>query len=174
LAYAAESKEVAAEHGFSFWLAGAAVLSGWALAASGRGKEGLERLRQGLADWNATGSRTYLTYYLGVLSEVLASQGQIDEARQTVENALALAQSTGEGLYEAELHRLKGEYLLQGTNATDAEAVRNAESCFHHSIDLARRRHAKALEQRTLTSLARLQPSQGAPAAGKAACDTQA
>src|SRR5262249_34253791 len=54
------SSAVAAEHGFSFWRAGAAVLSGWSRAQ----EEGLGRFRQGLRDWVATGSLTYQTYYL--------------------------------------------------------------------------------------------------------------
>src|SRR5262249_30823035 len=52
-AYAAASSAIAAEHGFSFWLAGAGVLAGWGLAASGEIDEGVRQLRKGLLDWSA-------------------------------------------------------------------------------------------------------------------------
>src|SRR5262249_51150619 len=47
---------VAAEQGFSFWLAGGQVLRGWALAAPGAEPGGRAQLQQGLAAWQATGS----------------------------------------------------------------------------------------------------------------------
>ena len=59
--------------------------------------------------------------------------------------------------YGAELHRLKGELLLQ--QATPY--VGQAEACFHQAIDMARRQHAKSWELRAATSLARLWQSQG-------------
>src|SRR5438445_3875115 len=88
---------LAAEHGFSFWLAGSAVMGGWALAAAGDADEGVGRLRQGLRDWQATGSVTYRTYYLGLLAEVLGGRGQAEEGGRVLEEALALVRQTGEG-----------------------------------------------------------------------------
>jgi predicted ATPase len=71
--------------------------------------------------------------------------------------ALALVDTTGERWCEAELHRLKGELLLQGSseNATEAEA------CFHHALEIARTQQAKSFELRAATSLARLWQHQG-------------
>ncbi|HEY8505236.1 MAG TPA: hypothetical protein VIL46_11685, partial [Gemmataceae bacterium] len=76
-ACAEASSALAAEHGFSFWLAGGTVLGGWALAACGEAGDGTARLRQGLRDWVATGSLTYQTYYLGLLAEVLIGRGEL-------------------------------------------------------------------------------------------------
>ncbi|HMF15277.1 MAG TPA: protein kinase, partial [Gemmataceae bacterium] len=87
---------VAAEHGLLFWRAGSEVMTGWALAASGARDEGIELLRQGLRDWQATGSVTYQTYYLGLLAELLIQDGQAEEARRTLDEALDLARQTGE------------------------------------------------------------------------------
>ena len=42
---------------------------------------------------------------------MLLRQGRADEGWAVLEEALALAGRTGEGLYEAELHRLRGELL---------------------------------------------------------------
>jgi predicted ATPase len=66
--------------------------------------------------------------------------------------------SSGERFYEAELHRLKGELiLLQQSAANQAEA----ETCFHHALEIARTQQAKSFELRTATSLARLWQRQG-------------
>src|SRR5262249_34953689 len=65
------SVAIAAEHCLVFWKAGSSVMTGWALAASDRAEEGISQLRQGLHDWQATGSGTYQTYFLGLLAELL-------------------------------------------------------------------------------------------------------
>jgi predicted ATPase len=71
--------------------------------------------------------------------------------------ALTHADNTGECCYEAELHRLKGELRLQQSSDNHPEA----ESCFHHALDIARTQQAKSLELRAATSLARLWQQQG-------------
>jgi hypothetical protein len=55
------------------------------------------------------------------------------------------------------LYRLKGELLLQ--QALDNQA--DAETCFHHALDLARNQQVKSFELRTATNLAKLWRSQG-------------
>ncbi len=154
LACAEASGAIAAEHGFSFWMAGAAVLRGWALAMNGAADEGVRLLRQGLHDWLATGSITYQTYYLGLLAEVLLRQGQVEEGGAVLEEALAVAGRTGEGLYEAELHRLRGE-LLCGKEMSAAAAAR-AEGEYRQALEIARRQGARSFELRAAASLARL------------------
>lgn len=162
--FAQASAAVAGEHGFSFWSAGANVLGGWALAADGHTDEGTEQLRRGLAEWQATDSVTYMTYYMGLLAEVLGGQGQTRHALRLLEEALALARQTGEGLYEAELHRLRGEALLRDAQAP-AAAHALAADAFRQALELARRQDAKSLELRAALSLARLAPVHDQPAA---------
>ena len=57
---------------------------------------------------------------------------------------------------EPELHRLKGELLLQ--RGGDPEEV---EACFRRSVVVAQGQEAKSWELRTTTSLARLLQQQG-------------
>jgi len=64
---------------------------------------------------------------------------------------------SGARLYEAELHRLQGELLLQQT----MPEARQAEVCFQHALDVARRQQAKSWELRAAVSLARLWQQQG-------------
>jgi adenylate cyclase len=144
---------VAAEHGLLFWRAGSEVMTGWALAASGALDDGIERLRQGLYDWQATGSGTYQTYYLGLLAELLIRDGRGEEARQTLDEALELVRQTAEGLYEAELYRLRGEALLCQTTELKPEMTRRAAEDFRRALDIARQQGAKSLELRATKSL---------------------
>jgi len=58
--------------------------------------------------------------------------------------------------WEAELHRLRGELLLQHVGAQLGEAV----ACFLQALTVARRQKAKSLELRAATSLAQLWQSQ--------------
>jgi predicted ATPase/predicted Ser/Thr protein kinase len=143
---------LAAEHGFSFWLAGNHILGGWAQAVLGEPGAGLDRLRRGLVGWQATGSVTYQTYYLGLLAEVLAATGQAGDARRKLDEALDLASQTGEGLYEAEVLRLRGELRRR---AADEGAVAD----FDAALDLARRQEGRSFALRAATSGARLRPS---------------
>ena len=71
--------------------------------------------------------------------------------------ALRAVDETGEHFYEAELHRLKGEFLLQ----LSSDNQREAETCFQHAMTIAQNQGAKAWELRTATSLARLWQQQG-------------
>jgi predicted ATPase len=146
-ACASASGAIAAEHGLSFWQAGAGVLGGWALAATGSPDEGLALTRQGLRDWIATDSVTYQTYYLGLLAEVLRDCGQVAEAQRCIEEAFALVEQTGERLYEAELCRLRGELLPDRGQA---------EACFRQAFATARQQQARSLELRAAISLYRL------------------
>jgi len=154
---------IAAEHGFSFWMAGGNVLAGWAQATSGDAEEGRRRLEQGLAEWAATGSVTYQTYYLALHAGVLGRIGQVGPARRVLGEALALAKRTGERLCEAELHRLEGEMLLREPGQPEA-ALRQAEASFRRAIGVARAQEARSLELRAAISLARL----GGAAGGEA------
>jgi predicted ATPase len=74
-----------------------------------------------------------------------------------VTEALIHVDTTGERWYESELYRLQGELLLQQSPDHRAEA----ETCFHHALEIARSQQAKSFELRTATSLARLWKQQG-------------
>ena len=71
--------------------------------------------------------------------------------------ALRASDDTGEHFYEAELQRLRGEFLLQ----LSSDNQREAEACFQYAMTSAQNQGAKAWELRTVTSLARLWQQQG-------------
>jgi predicted ATPase len=92
-----------------------------------------------------------------MLAEVHGSLGQPEASLTALSEALALVETTGERYYEAELHRLTGELLLQHA----APEVSRAEACLQQALDIARGQQAKSLELRAAVSLARLWQQQG-------------
>jgi predicted ATPase len=142
---------------FAQWLAQATILRGWALAEQGQGEEGIAQMRQGLATYGTTGAQVLRPYFLAMLARAYGTGGQAEEGRTALAEALAAVDKTGERLYEAELYRLQGEWLLARSWEHHAEA----EACFRHALDLARGQQARSLELRAAMSLARLWRQQG-------------
>ena len=132
------------------------MLQGWALAEQEQGEEGLNQIREGLAAWRATGSELYRSHLLALFAEAYGRGGQAEEGLRVVDEALALVERTEERYYEAELHRLKGELILQ-----QSQDIEEAETCFHKALAVARHQQAKSWELRAATSLARLWQEQG-------------
>jgi predicted ATPase len=145
---------IGTEHRLSLWLANGLVMGGWALAEQGSCVKGIAMLRQGLTDWSATGAETHRTYFLGLLAEALGRGGLVQEGLSVLTEALALMHRSGTVFYGAELHRVKGEFLLR-QEATE-DACREAEACFRRALTIARRQQAKSLELRAAMSLTRL------------------
>jgi len=148
---------VATAHQIALVLAAGPIMRGWALAMQGQGAEGLTQLRQGLDAYRATGAEFQRPHFLSLLAEVHRSLEQPEAGLTALSEALALVETTGERYYEAELHRLKGELLLQQA----APEVPHAETCFQQALDIARRQQAKSLELRAAMSLSRLWQQQG-------------
>ena len=135
---------LATEQGFPHWIAYGAILRGWALAQQGQAQEGIEQIHQGLRAYRATGAEILRPYCLALLAEAHGTMGQPEAGLTVLAEALTLADTTGERWYEAELYRLKGELLLQQSSDNQTEA----ETCFHHAIDIARNQQAKSWEFR--------------------------
>jgi class 3 adenylate cyclase/predicted ATPase len=155
--YAEATMSIATDQGFPQWMAFGAILRGWALTHRGRAQEGIEQLTQGLTAWRATGSKIHRSYFLTLLAEVHGTMGQPEAGLTALAEALTLVDTTGGRWYEAELHRLKGELLLQQNADNQAEA----ETCFAQAIAIAQNQQTKSWELRAATSLARLWQQQG-------------
>jgi class 3 adenylate cyclase/tetratricopeptide (TPR) repeat protein len=129
---------------------------GMILSARGKAEEGLARARRAIADIaeyaTVPGRLTLLS--LAICCE---GAGEVDEALQLLDRELEVANATGERLYEAEPHRLKGEWLLAHRPARSAEA----EDCYQHALAVARKQQAKFWELRASMGLARLWRDQG-------------
>jgi predicted ATPase len=91
--------------------------------------------------------------------------GLYADALQTVESAFALATQTDQSYWDAELHRMKGELLLEEINSpestTASERVANAETWLRRAIDIARAQGGRSFELRSSVSLAKLLRTRG-------------
>jgi len=155
-----------AEHGFGQYFSYGRLLHGWALMVQGQGDKGLDQMRQSLTAYEATGAAIWRPYFLAMLAEGYGQAGAVDEGLHALAEALTTVQNTGERVWEAELHRLKGELVLQARRQSpepggDLSHTEEAEASFHQALTVARSQQARALELRTAMSLARLWQQQG-------------
>jgi hypothetical protein len=148
---------LAAEGGFALYQAAGAILLGWVQAEEGLVEEGLAQMRQGLAAWLATGTESFRSYYLALLAEVHGKAGQTEEGLRLLAETLEAVHHSGECLWEAELYRLKGEFLARDEAVDEVEV----EVCFQHALEAARRKSARSLEIRAAMSLSHLWQKQG-------------
>jgi class 3 adenylate cyclase/tetratricopeptide (TPR) repeat protein len=153
LEYADVLIEFASEQGFVRWLGNGMCARGWALVEQGTTPEGIEQLRQGLAN---RGQNVGQTHFLAMLVEGYWKTGQADPGLHWLAEALATVQRSAEHYYEAELYRLQGELRRQAV-----PNEQEAENCFRQALDVARRQQARSLELRAAISLSRLWQRQG-------------
>jgi predicted ATPase len=92
------------------------------------------------------------------MAEGLGKAGQIADALDAIDDAIARAERTEELWQFAELLRVKGELVLLEGAAPQAAA---AEDYFQRALDWARRQGALSWELRAAASLARLQCDHG-------------
>jgi adenylate cyclase len=152
---------IAAEQGHSFWQAGSTIMRGWAIAECGDRQQGIALIREGIESCQSTGNLTYCTYYMALLAEMLGRDGETDEALRALDQADALLERTSERLFEAELHRLRGELVLERAPDPSDDVRREVEACFQKSLAVGRKQQAKSLESRAAESLVRLSSGAG-------------
>jgi predicted ATPase/DNA-binding winged helix-turn-helix (wHTH) protein len=113
---------------------------------------GVRLLRACLDGLREARFQTFYGVFLGSLAKAVAATGNVQKGLTTIEEALGLAERSGEKWYMPELLRIKGEVLLsrREPNAIDAEDQ------FLQSLAWARRQRALSWELRSATSLARL------------------
>jgi class 3 adenylate cyclase/predicted ATPase len=140
------------EQGFPVWVDYVTPVRAWALVMQGHTEEGIAQIRQIMANKPAGITNVGWTISYALLVEAHGAAGQTEEGLDIVAEALTLVEKTGFRFYEAELHRLQGELLLNQA----APDNRQAETCLHRARDLARSQQAKSIELRTAMSLSRL------------------
>jgi len=153
--YAEQLVEIASEKSFHGWIGMANMCHGASLVLLGQVHGGETQIRAGMTHHISIGDRCYMSGPYGYLAEGQARTGQLDKALATLDEAIALVEETDERHFEAELYRLRGEFLLMKGNEADAEASLNK------SIEVARNQKAKSWELRAATDLAHLWKTQG-------------
>ena len=90
----------------------------------------------------------------------MSGQKNLPRARLVLDEGINVAARNNEGLYQAELYRLRGEISLREAGEATAQAAA-AETDFMHAIAIAQRQSAKSWELRATLSLTRLWLEQG-------------
>jgi predicted ATPase len=153
------------EQGFPLWLGATTIYRGWAMVKQGQGGEWISQMRQGMTTFEATGGKVARPINLCLLADAYAKTGQPGEGLKVLDEALDAVNDTGEGWWETELHRLRGELLrarqVQAGGKAEVKVEIEAEACFRQAIEVARRQEAKSWELRAAMSLSRLLQKQG-------------
>jgi predicted ATPase len=142
----------------TLWKTMAAGWRGKLLIEHGEAARGIELISQTLAACERSGWRMCYVQFLAHLAESLASLGYLDEAGGRLDCAIAWADRHGEGWYQPELLRIKGDLMLQQSKG---QLAIEAEDCFRTASDIAREQGASFWELRIAVSLARLRMTQG-------------
>jgi adenylate cyclase len=151
-AYAEATMDLAAAQGFEHRVAQGRMMRGWALAMQGDAATGVAHIQQGWEAVQSIGQKLYHPYHLALLAEAYGQAGQPEAGLSALDEALTLVEATEERWWEAEVHRLKGELLLQ----LPLPDISQATACFHQALEVARSQQAKSLELRAALSLSRL------------------
>jgi predicted ATPase len=121
-------------------------------------------MQQALDDLAKIRSGIFEPHLLAMLAQGLHKVRRHTDALDAFELGVARAEQQGQHYYDAELHRLRAEVLLD----MDENVVEATEALFGHSLEIARRQEAKTFELRAATSLARLWQRRGKRAAARA------
>jgi tetratricopeptide (TPR) repeat protein len=159
LALVDEAIELANEHGFKQWTAVALGQRGIALIELNRNEEGVAAGREALLAHLADGMTLATPEVLASMAQGYLKLGDSANGLMAVEQGLGASAKTDERWYDAELHRLKGELLLNATDLLNHE--QEAESCFRRALEIARDQQAKWWELRSTVNLARFLAKKG-------------
>ena len=146
---------VATEQGFPYYRASGIICRGWGKVKNGDVAEGISLLRSGSSAYRATGSEAWMPYIFAFLARAYEMAGQIEEGLTVLDDALHLAERTGERWFAGELNRHKGQLLLRLGHSEAAEVL------YRKALSIAEEQGAKLWELRAAASLARLRRDQG-------------
>lgn len=139
-------------HGSAVGVANATMLRGWARVMQGHIEDGLAIMREGLAAWRATGSKFHVPYRLARAAEAYLVAGEIEDGLRLIGEA---TDQSGDCWFAPELHRLRGELLLE------AGRRHEVEECLEQALKAAQEQGARLLELRAAMSFSRVLQTQG-------------
>jgi predicted ATPase len=142
----------------------AVFLEGWAMEETGAPGRRLDDMRRGVELLREQNVLLFDGLLRVALAEAEAGAGDPDRATAALDEALATADRAGYRAFEAELHRVRGEMLLQRDPGNPAPA----EEALEAAIATAKRQGTRSFELRAALSLAKLYQSTGRPAEARA------
>lgn len=149
--------EFATDRSIPYWLNLSSLLDGWIRARISRTRDGLERFRDSLEAYLATGAKLGLPDFTLLLADLCRVNGDPAAGLEAIHQAEIHIEATGERYSESDLFRAKAELLL----ALDEPDVVAAEVALRRSIAVAKAQRARLPELRATAALAKLQLKQG-------------
>jgi predicted ATPase len=151
--------EVSRRHGLGLFLAFGALSSGWAHARLSDRVTGMAELRQALAAYAEQGNKLYAPFFQGRLAELEAEDPTDVVPLARIDEALALAEQTGQRWTDALLHRIRGDVLLKA----DPDNPGRAEEAYLTATAIAREQGARSFGLQAALKLAKLYQSTSRP-----------
>lgn len=148
-----EAAALSNTQGFAFWSSMARAL-----------RHCLGNLEPGDLDLDPEGLAVGVPCSFSLIAEAKLESGDLDGASRLLALAERFVADHPVRLWDAELHRVRGELLLRG----DDDRTSEAEARFRTALEIARSQRARSLELRAAASLARLQGALGRRAEGRA------
>ena len=158
--HASELARLAREHALDTARAFGTLLEGWATSQKGVSGGGLQAMRRGVELLEEQNVLMFHGLVRIALSEAEAKAGDSARGLAILDEALATCDREGFRAFEAELHRARGEILLERDPASPAPA----EEALLTAIAVAKQQGARSFELRAALSLAKLYQSAARPA----------
>ncbi|MEC9433640.1 MAG: winged helix-turn-helix domain-containing protein [Pseudomonadota bacterium] len=156
----------AAAHGLHAYVAVADGFRGEVAVRKGDAAGGVARIRAALDELRAARYALLTTPLNLALAEGLIATGRMDDARETVREAIEAVTGNGDFVYMPELLRIRAriEAAMSAPGAAEGSA---AGRTLRQAVALSRRQQARRLEARASEDLARLNRAPGPRAAGE-------
>jgi hypothetical protein len=154
--YAERCLAISEQHGFRQWLGLCRPIRGICTAVLDESAGRLDEVKAALSEYQRAGYQLGITAQFALLCPVLLLRNEPEAALEVIDHGLSIVSHNSERFLEAELYRLKAWALLM-RGAPDA----GAESLLDQGLQTARSQHARALELRAATDLAKLWMNQG-------------
>jgi tetratricopeptide (TPR) repeat protein len=152
-----ELLELSTRQEYPYWRIMGTAQRGWLRTQEGEAGQGVEDIRAG----SQFGGMRRDPHVFAFLAEAYRSLGKTADALEALDGSVDMVDA-GQTLYQAELHRLRGELLAdQGASEED---VADQLAC---ALGVARQQGSRALELRAATSLARHWAAKGRKAEAK-------
>jgi predicted ATPase len=135
--------DLSTRQNFAPFLRRAAVLRGWARAASGDIVEGISWIEEGIRNYRATGSMLDMPFLVALKAEALHLGDRTSDALEAITETEALIERFENRYWCAELHRLRGVFLT----AIGAEESK-IEASFCAAINIAKQQKSVSLQKR--------------------------
>jgi predicted ATPase len=95
---------IATEQGFPHWRVVGAIYLGWIKVKDGDVSEGIALLRHAVSAYRAAGAKVWVPHFIALMARACEIQGNAEEALTLLDDALQIAERTGERWCVAELN----------------------------------------------------------------------